>query len=198
MDDSAIKTTEGIQFDVFIRGELIDLVVLTEEVVMKTNWYKWFNDEEITAQMQKHYFPNTRTQQMEFFRNNIENSSTKLQCGIVHKQDNVMIGVISLNNIDYSHRKCDISGIIGEKKYQTLKYIIEALQLLIKHAFDQLNMHKIYGGTIIKEVADMFVRLLGFKQEGIKRSDVYKSGRYYDVFLLGLLRKEYYGRQDSV
>lgn len=34
---------EEIIFNVFIKGELVDLVVLTEEIVEKTNWYNWFN-----------------------------------------------------------------------------------------------------------------------------------------------------------
>ncbi len=186
-----------IQFNVFIRGRLIDLVVLNEEVVEKTKWYKWFNDEELTFWMQKHYFPNTKSMQLEFLKRNIENSKTKLQCGIVHKQDNVMIGTLSLSHIDHLHRKCEIGGIIGEKKYQRLKYIIEAFQLFIRHAFEQLNMNKVYGGSITKEVSDMMVRILGFKLEGIKRSEIYKNGRYYDGFLLGLLRDEYYAQRNS-
>ena len=35
------------EFDVFIKGKLIDLVVLDEEVEQKTNWYNWLNDDEI-------------------------------------------------------------------------------------------------------------------------------------------------------
>ena len=43
---------DKIKFDSFIKGELIDLVVLTENIVEKTNWYNWFNDEENTIHMQ--------------------------------------------------------------------------------------------------------------------------------------------------
>ena len=46
---------KNLKFEVFIKGDLVDLVVLTEEVVKKTNWYKWFNNEETTKNMQKHY-----------------------------------------------------------------------------------------------------------------------------------------------
>ena len=52
---------KNIKFDVFIKGKQIDLFVLTEEIVDKTNWYNWFNDEENTKDMQKLYFPNTKT-----------------------------------------------------------------------------------------------------------------------------------------
>lgn len=183
---------DKIRFDVFIKGELVDLVILTEEIVENTNWYNWFNDEENTKYMQKHYFPNTKAMQLEFFKNEIENSNTKIQLGILHKQDQIMIGTLSLNNIDFMNRKCEISGFIGEKKYQTLKPFIEANQMLIKHAFDQLNMNRIYGGSLNKDVADLFVRLLHFDEEGILKEDVYKNAKYNEIYLIGLTRNKYY------
>jgi len=181
-----------MNFDVFIVGKKIDLIVLNEGLVDTSQWYQWFNDEEITLQMQKHYFPNTLTMQKEYFKNNIEGNSQKIQCGILHKKDQIMIGIVSLNSIDFLNRKCEIAGLIGEKQYQNLQYIVEALQLLIKHAFEQLNMNRIYGGTIIKEVYDIFVKILGFMGEGVGRSEVYKNGTYHDTYKLGLLRDEYY------
>ena len=50
-----MKNEKNIKFEVFIKGDLVDLVVITEEIVKKTNWYKWFNDEETTKNMQKHF-----------------------------------------------------------------------------------------------------------------------------------------------
>jgi len=47
-----------INYDIFIKGDLIDLVCLNEEIVEKSNWYNWFNDEENMKYMQKHYYPN--------------------------------------------------------------------------------------------------------------------------------------------
>ena len=182
---------EEIRFDVFLKGKSVDLVSLNEEIVEKTNWYNWFNDEEITMFMQKHYYPNTKSKQLDYYKNEIENSTTKLQLGILHKKDNILIGVISLSDIDFLNRKCEISGLIGEKNYQNMKYIVEACKLIIKHAFDQLNMHKVYGGTIIKELSLMLCRVLGFKEEGLKRSDVYKNGKYNDIYLIGLMKEEY-------
>jgi [ribosomal protein S5]-alanine N-acetyltransferase len=182
---------KNIKFDVFIKGERVDLVVLSEEIVEKTNWYNWFNDEENTKYMQQHYFPNTKTFQLEYFKNEIENSKNKLQLCIYHKNDQIMIGTISLNNINYLHRKCSISGFIGEKKYQSLKPFIEANKLLIKHAFEQLNMNRIYGGSMRKSVTDMFVKLLKFENEGILKEDVFKNNKYYDVYLIGLSKNNY-------
>lgn len=181
--------------DVFIRGDHVTLKALTEDDVLNTNWYGWFNDEEITAHMQKHYYPNTEAKQLEYLKASIENSPNKLQLGIWDKQDNIMIGVISLSDIDFLNRKCEIAGFIGEKKYQKMKPFVEANKLVIAHAFNSLNMHKVYGGSMTKEVSLLFQRVLGFKEEGVKRSELYKNGKYHDAYMIGLLREEFYAKE---
>ena len=35
---------EKVKFDVYIKGKLIDLVSLNEELDEKANWNNWFND----------------------------------------------------------------------------------------------------------------------------------------------------------
>lgn len=177
---------------VFIKGNYVLLKALTEEDVLNTNWYGWFNDEEITEYMQKHYFPNTEAKQINYYKRHIENNPNKLQLGIWEKQDDIMIGVISLSDIDFLNRKCEIAGFIGERKYQDMKHFIEANKLVIAHAFNNLNMHKIYGGSLIEEVKLLYQRIFGFREEGVRRSEVYKNGKYHDVHLIGLLREDYY------
>jgi len=174
-------------YDVFISGEKVDLVVLDQKCVDVSNWYKWFNDEETTFDMQKHYFPNTKAMQLEYFKEHIESDNSKLQLGILEKKDNVLIGIIALGSIDYHNRKCEIGGLIGEKAYRSLAYWLEANKLIINHAFKQLNMLRIYGGTMSYEVMQMYVKALKFSHEGTLISDVFKNGKHNDVYLVGLL-----------
>ena len=181
----------NIRYDVFIKGELVDLVVLTEKIVENTNWYNWFNDEENTKNMQKHYFPNTKQMQLEYFKNEIENSQTKLQLGIVQKNKNLFCGIISLNDINYFNRCCEISAIIGEKSSRTFQYFPEAVKLTCKHAFETLNMNRIYSGTISKEIDELMCRTLGFVHEGISRKAVYKNGEYHDIYHHAMTIQDY-------
>lgn len=183
-----------MKYDVFIKGDLIDLVCLNEEIVEKSNWYNWFNDEENMKYMQKHYYPNTKALQLEFFKNEIVNNPKKLQLGILHKKDGVLIGTISLNDIDFLNRKCGTGALIGETKYQKLVYWVEATKLLIKHAFEQLNMNKICAGSLSKEVVQILIRVFNFKEEGIKKREIYKNGKYNDIYLIGLSRERYFGK----
>ena len=110
----------------------------------------------------------------------------------MNKKDNKLIGMVSLNHIDFLNRNCELSAITGEKEYQSFKYATEACRLIMKHAFDNLNMKRIYGGAIKKEITQWCCRALGFKEEGTRRKEVYKNGAFRNVYLYGLLREEFY------
>lgn len=175
--------TQEIQYDIFLEGELVDLVCVTEEIVEKTNWHNWFNNEKNTGNMQKHYYPNAREDQLNYLKSEINGNKEKLQVGIVHKGEQTLIGMISLSNIDFLNRKCEIGGLIGETKYKSINFWLEANRLLIRHANESLNMHRIYGGSIAKEVSLFYERLLGFEAEGVLKKDIFKNGRYQDAYL---------------
>ena len=180
----------GMNYSIFISGDKIDLAAVTREMAEHSHWWRWFNDESVTHLMQQHYYPNTPDSQVAFYEG-LLGDKTRLQLAVIDKQDQALIGMVSLNKIDRQNLKCEISGVIGERKYQNLAYAAEAFRLLLAHAFHQLNMHRVAGGTMIREVADMFIRILGFKEEGVLRQDVYKNGRYHDIYRIGLLRDEY-------
>lgn len=177
--------------DIFLEGKHVILKVLTEDDIHNSNWYGWFNDEETTKFMQKHYFPNTKEAQLEFYRKEIVGNDKKLQLGICDVKGGPIIGVVSLNNINYINRKADVSMVIGEDKYRKVKYMIDTLTLILDHAFNSLNLHRIYGGTIVNEWAELYCRTLGFKREGVLREDVLKNGKYNAVYLIGILKEEF-------
>jgi len=54
---------------------------------------------------------------------------------------------------------------------------------LTRHAVDSLNMHKICGASLAKEISQFYERLLGFQSEGVLRQDVFKRGSFQDVYL---------------
>lgn len=177
--------------DIFLRGRSIALKALTEQDVVHSGWYGWFNDEEVTRHMQQHYRPNTLEQQLEFWRE-LQRSGSKLQLGVVRLESpDKLLGCISLSAIDHVSRKAEIGTVMGEPEGRDIRTYIEANQLLIRHAFETLNLRRIYGGTVMREVADMMCRVIGFRHEGVARQDVYKRGEFHDVYRIGLLREEF-------
>lgn len=178
--------------NVFLRGKHVYLKALTKEDVINSSWYGWFNDEELCKTLQQHYFPNTLDQQLDFFQKNIASSLTKIQLGICKPECSAILGVISLNNIDYINRKAEISAVIGEPAGRNINIFRESCELICRHAFNTLNLNKIYGGSISKELVGLMCKFLKGKEEGILRSDIYKNGEYHDAFLYGILKKDFY------
>jgi [ribosomal protein S5]-alanine N-acetyltransferase len=178
--------------NIFLRGKHVTLVALSKEDVISSNWYGWFNDEELCKTLQQHYFPNTLDSQLDFYQKSISNSSTKLQLGICKVNDPNLLGIISLNNIDFINRKAEISAVIGEAEGRNINIFRESCLLICDHAFNSLNLNKIYGGSISKELADLMCRFLKGKREGLLRADIFKNGAYHDAHLYGILRDEFY------
>lgn len=174
--------------DIFLKGTYIYLKALSEDDVLNSNWYGWFNDEETTRYLQKHYFPNTRNAQLDFCKKEV---ADKLQLGICDINGRPIVGVVSLNHIDHLNQKAELSLVVGEKEYRKPCYIIEVFQLVLSHAFNALNLQKIYAGSLSNELVEFYCRTLGFSREGILRKDIYKNGKYCDVYLYAIFKDEY-------
>ena len=177
--------------DIFLHGDLVNLIVLTDEIVESSNWHNWFNDEKTNLNTTHHVYPNSKSHQKDYLRDHISGNKNKIQLGIQHIEDKKLIGVISLNNINHLHKNCEFSAILGESDYQTLKYYAESAKLIIRHGFNTLGMERIESGTFNEDIHNMVCRVLGFKSEGVRRSAIYKNGKYNDVFIHSILREEF-------
>ena len=177
--------------DVFLRGKHVILRALREEDVHHSGWYGWFNDEDACLLTQHRRFPNSPEQQLEYFRTEILHGKDRLQLGICDATSQTLVGVAALQSIDHLNRHAQLAIMIGEKTHRNLSAFVEAFRLMIRHAFDNLNLLRIYDGTMSPELAELCCRTMGFKKEGVRRQHVYKNGRYYDVHLIGLLKDEF-------
>jgi RimJ/RimL family protein N-acetyltransferase len=178
------------QRNIFLKGEKIYLVSLSNNEINNTNWYGWFNDEEVCQTLQKHYFPNSSALQTIFLESSI-NDKTLLLLGIYSVEKENLIGVTSFHGIDLINSKAGYSIVIGEKDSRNLLNFIEVSKLMFKHGFYSLNLNRIYGGSISKKLVDLQCRSLGCKEEGIARSDIYKNGKFHDSYNYGLLRSDF-------
>ena len=73
----------------------------------------------------------------------------------------------------------------------SLIYIKEAQDLMLKHAFNKMNFNRVQTIVYNKELVDLSVRLFNFKMEGTLRKRVFLDGKYKNAYLLGLLKSEF-------
>ena len=68
----------------------------------------------------------------------------------------------------------------------------EAIELTLKFAFHELNLHRIQLTVFsYNERAIALYESFGFKREGVFREHLQRDGRRYDMYLFGLLRHEW-------
>lgn len=180
--------------NIFLAGDCCDLVVLSEDLAKNSAWFTWFNNVESTKETEHHRFPNTISDQLNFFQTQVVGNPSSLILGIAEKRKGRLIGVIGLSDINSIDRKAKIAVMIGEAEFRNASVSIEAHRMIISHGFRELNLNRIYGASMTKGWAEFLCRAIGFQMEGTLRQDIYKRGSYHDVYQFAIL-KEYF---DSV
>ncbi len=173
----------------FIEGVKICLRAMTREDI--PSWSLWFNNPDVTRNMNKGVFPNTEQIQEEFYTS-ISKSRTDIQLGIMLKETHTLVGLVGIHKIDWIHRKADISILIGEPEAWGKKIGEEATGLAVKHAFEQLNMHKLTAGMWASNISSRKVfEKNGFVREGILKEQYWDHDQYVDELRYGLLKKQW-------
>lgn len=102
------------------------------------------------------------------------------------------IGNMGLVGIDWVARNAEVVVYIGEGEFRGKGYGSEAIAALAEFVFQSLNLHKLYARVFsYNERAMKSFERCGFRSEGILREHVFRDGRYHEVVMLGLLRKEW-------
>jgi RimJ/RimL family protein N-acetyltransferase len=109
--------------------------------------------------------------------------------------DQKPIGAAGLLYVDWLARYADFSFYIGENQayIDTEGYAADAAQLLIQYAFDTLNLNKVWMELYefdLKKI-EFFTTQFNFKQDALLRQNCFADGRYWDSWIISLLRSEY-------
>lgn len=102
-----------------------------------------------------------------------------------------VIGYIYYKENSYTRDVYSIGITIG-KKYWDKGYGQDSIKTLCKYLFNNRGAHKIELEVVgLNERAIKCYKKCGFKEEGIRRSKYYYSGKYLDTIIMGLLKEEF-------
>ncbi|RJQ23944.1 MAG: N-acetyltransferase [Nitrospiraceae bacterium] len=174
---------------VFLEGKDIFLGPLTGEAKME-GYVSWLNNQETTLFMGSGRFP-MDDEDIKKYIAAFSKSKDGMILGIFLKKPARHIGNITLHMIDWRNSNAEIGVMIGDKKARGKGYATEAIHLVADHAFNKLNLHKLYTGMIKgNEASRRAFEKADFKIEGILKEHFYLNGEYLDCYRLGILRKE--------
>lgn len=143
---------------------------------------KWRNDLFIKSSTMSHPFPVTEEMEKEWYENNaLSKDNSYLPFTVVTRDSGRVIGFFSLNNINWISRTGFISGVIGERENIGKGMGRESLEVLIRYAFDYLNLLKICAYVRTDHPAMKTWMETGAVREGTLVNHYYADGRYYDV-----------------
>src|SRR5690606_24919866 len=121
-----------------------------------------------------------------WYRNYVLNRDKAVRLAI--EVDGKYIGNVNLTGIHPVNRSAEFSIMIGEKNYWGQGIGREASQQMLRHGFDDLQLHRIWLGVLAGNIAaQRLYESLGFRIEGAQRQAIFKQGGYHDLILMGLL-----------
>ncbi|KKN42515.1 hypothetical protein LCGC14_0712380 [marine sediment metagenome] len=133
---------------VLLEGQRIYLRILTVNDASE-KYCSWINDSDVNK------FLESKKITIEELQEYIENKYNNLNCiflGIFLKNNNVHIGNVKLEPIDFKEKKATLGILIGEKNCWGKGYATEALKMLISYSFNKINLKEIDLGVKKKNV----------------------------------------------
>jgi RimJ/RimL family protein N-acetyltransferase len=109
----------------------------------------------------------------------------------VIRKDNQAVGLVNIDGLDYPNSHAEVGIAITDRLQRGQGLAREALELLLDFAFGELNLNRIWCRVISgNEPSIRLFTQSGFRQEGILRRHVRRSGAFRDMLVFGLLRDE--------
>ena len=109
--------------------------------------------------------------------------------------DDKLIGELGLDVVDWSGRDAFVGLGIGETEYWSKGYGTEAMNILLRFAFSEINLGRMtltvfeYNPRAIRSYEKA-----GFQHEGRLRKILNKEGTRWDMLYMGILREEWLER----
>jgi RimJ/RimL family protein N-acetyltransferase len=176
----------------YIEGERIILRTLQKDDLSKL--HQLMMDKEINDLIGEVY-PPTEGELNDYYTIS-QKTDNRIFFIVNDKKNNEIVGETGLLRIFAPWRTADLSIIIWDKKYWGKGYGKEIAKLIIKYAFNDINIHRLSIGVVgYNERAIKFWKSIGFKEEGRQIEGYYKNGKYSDFIMMYLLESEFKNKE---
>jgi RimJ/RimL family protein N-acetyltransferase len=177
-----------------LEGILVDLVPYGEKFRAKDRVW-WNNDSRFWSGVGERRFVSQAQVDAEHREwDEYEGPSTGVAFGVQTK-DRTPSGYMGINWLLAHHRLAMLGASIGEPEYWGNGYGTDALLLLVDYAFDELDIRKIWLGTMSLNARVMRqMEKVGFTLEVRRRKGFYADGVWYDELIYSLFREDWPGR----
>jgi RimJ/RimL family protein N-acetyltransferase len=171
-----------------LKGEKVTLRSIRKDDAK--HWEKWLNDAEVLKYLEPYllYGVNRESEEKRY---DLTRRSQTNKYFTIETTDGQVIGITGLHAISWEWSNAEIGINIGEKEYWGKGCGTDAMRILVKFAFDRMNLHRVYlHVSALHQGGIRCYEKIGFKREGVLREDRYLDGKYHDTVVMGILRGE--------
>lgn len=181
-------TTENTRKHVvFLNAPDCSLVVLQKDYL--PDLFRAINNPALRRHFPNSLFPMYMETEEEWLKGLVKDKS-RLVTGIVVEDE--LIGTMGLHAIDRTHRTAITGAMIWSQEHQGQHYGRKAKMVLLHHAFNYLNLRKVFsqvkGGN---ERSLRYSLACGYVEEAVIKDRFEVGGEYYDEIVLGITREQF-------
>jgi diamine N-acetyltransferase len=162
-------------------------------------FHEWLNDPEVTQGLAM-YLPLSMGDEEKWFERITQGEPDQraLAIEVKDRQSWQLVGNAGLFNLEWNNRSAEFGIFVGDKSRWDKGYGTEALELILRHGFDTLNLHRIYLRVYASNArARRSYEKAGLVLEGTMREAVFRRGKYDDVHIMSILRSEWAARREE-
>ncbi len=141
------------------------------------------------AQVKKRY---------EAIEKEVDESKRLFHFTIRDKGDGRLLGFVRIEGIEWTHGTSNLKMAIGDKADRGKGYGGEALRLMLRYAFSELNLHRVSAVVVEDNPGALdFLKRYGFVEEVRRRKAILRDGQTWDSIHMGILRDEWLSGVDK-
>lgn len=159
---------------------------------------KWRNDSELISMLGAPFrFINLSVDE-KWFDGYMNNRGSQVRCAIIQEKSDEILGLVSLLSIDHLNQSAELHIMIGNINNQRKGIGTFAVQAMIQHAFQNLNLQRIELSVVEdNKRAQHLYEKCGFVKEGVKRKAKYKNGRFVNIYFYSILKSDYFTAKEK-
>ncbi|MEF9951714.1 MAG: GNAT family protein [Clostridium sp.] len=122
----------------------------------------------------------------------LEAEDEKKRVFMIDDENYKPIGIVVIDKIKWEYRNCEVGIVIYNKGKRGQGYGRDAMKSLVNFIFNNMNLELIYLTVLEDNIPGInLYKSLGFQEEGILRSRIFKDGVYINLVSMSLSREEY-------
>ena len=130
-----------------------------------------------------------------YWANRSINNGSAVPMFIFRRSDQALVGALTLDNIRRGPSQAGTTGYWIGQPFARQGFMSEALEAMVHHAFNVLDLSRLEAGCLPENTASRGVlEKVGFKYEGVAQSYLQINGRWRNHVLYAALRSDRRGR----